>query len=115
MLLYEGEDVARLTAHEALVTAPQCDGEVVVLPVVEGTRPSEAVTDALELHVLADDRDDVRLFAYALDDVVGNHAKSATVTPFPPSFQAPSLKPFTLVSLRSISPTRSRNTPVPFP
>ncbi len=57
----EGEDVARLAAHEALVAAVRRDGEVVVLAVMERTRPAKAVADALELHELADDRDDVGL------------------------------------------------------
>ena len=64
---------------------------------------------------LANHRNDVGLVADAFDDFVGNHANSANVTPAPPSFQAPSRKPLTRVSLRSISATRSRNAPVPFP
>ena len=51
----------------------------------------------------------------AIDNFVRNHQSSATVTPAPPSFQAPSRNCFTRVSLVSISATRSRNAPVPFP
>ena len=65
-----------------------------MLPVMEGTRPAIAVPDALELYEFSNDRDDVGLFADALDDIVGDHANSATVTPVPPSFHAPESKLF---------------------
>src|SRR5881296_2934980 len=78
-------------------------------------RTAKAVADTLQLHELAYDRHDVRLLTDLRDDVVGNHQSSAIVTPAPPSFQAPSRNCFTRVSLLSISATRSRNAPVPFP
>src|SRR5262249_20600694 len=103
------------TTLEARVATLRRDGEVVVFAVMERTRPTKAVADAFELHEFADDGDDVRLVAHTGDDVVWNHANPASVTPAPPSFQAPRRNPFTRVSLRSISPTRSRSAPVPFP
>src|SRR6185437_15180291 len=115
LLLHEGEDIARFAADEAFVSTARCDGEVVVLAMMERTRSPKAVPDPLELDELADDRDEVRFFADAFDDGVGDHARSASVTPAPPSFQAPSRNPFTRVSLRSISATRSRSAPVPLP
>ena len=115
VLLHEAEHVARFAADEAFVSAAHGDREVGVFSVVERTRPAKAVADAFQLDELADYADDVGLVAHAVDDVVRNHARSATVTPAPPSFQAPSRKLFTRVSLRSISATRSRSAPVPFP
>ena len=79
VLLREGEDVALLAALEAGVAALRRDGEIVVFAVMKRTRAAKAVADALQLHELADDRDDVRLVANTVDDVVGNHANSASV------------------------------------
>src|SRR3954471_9115681 len=115
MLLDEGKDVALLSTDEAGIAAASRDGKIGVRAVMERTRAAKAVARALERHVLADDRDDVRAFAQALDVLVGDHPRSTTVTPAPPSFQAPSRNPFTRVSLRSISFTSSRSAPVPLP
>src|SRR5438045_2883534 len=82
---------------------------------MERTRPTEIGSDALETDVLADHLDDVGGVAHLVDDFVGYHPSSTTVTPAPPSFQAPSRKLVTRVSLRSISATRSRKAPVPLP
>src|SRR5213595_1307594 len=82
---------------------------------MEGTRPAEIGSDALETDVLADHLDDVGGVAHLVHDFVGYHPSSTTVTPAPPSFQAPSRKLVTRVSLRSISATRSRRAPVPLP
>src|SRR4051812_31408929 len=114
LLLHEGEDVPLLAALEAVV-ALIAHREIGILAVMKRTRAAKAAAHALEPHELADDRHDVRLVAYTFDDVVRNHANSASVTPAPPSFQAPSRNCFTRVSLRSISVTRSRNAPVPLP
>src|ERR1051326_5247991 len=115
LLLHEREHVARLTADEAFVTAGRGDRKVGILPMVKRARSAKTVANALELHELADDGDNVRFLSDAVDDLVGNHANSANVTPAPPSFHAPRRNALTRVSLRSISPTRSRNAPVPFP
>src|SRR5581483_4775631 len=101
--------------HEAVIAALGHHREVRIRPLVERAGPSKHRPHALEADVLADDRDDVGGRLHLLDDVVRNHASSATVTPAPPSFQAPSRKSFTRVSLRSISATRSRSAPVPLP
>src|SRR5438094_10670743 len=69
----------------------------------------------LEVHVLADHLDDVGGVAHLFDYFVRYHPISATVTPVPPSFHAPSLKPDTRDSFLSISATRSHSAPVPFP
>src|SRR5256714_13502234 len=82
---------------------------------MERTRPTEISSDALETDVLADHLDYVGGVAHLVDDLVGYHPSSTTVTPAPPSFQAPSRKLVTRVSLRSISATRSRKAPVPLP
>src|SRR5438045_8251575 len=82
---------------------------------MERARAAEIGTGALEIDVLADDLDDVGGIAYLLDDFVRNHFSSTTVTPAPPSFQAPRRKFVTRDSLRSISATRSRRAPVPLP
>src|SRR5215467_6615389 len=58
LLLDEGEDVARLVAHEAVVAARR-HGEVRPLSVVKRARAAEAVSHALELHILTDDGHDV--------------------------------------------------------
>src|SRR5205823_9467567 len=57
---------------------------------MERTRPAEIGSDALETDVLADHLDDVGGVAHLVDDFVGYHPSSTTVTPAPPSFQAPS-------------------------
>src|SRR5205807_3305375 len=75
----------------------------------------EVSADALEIDVLPDHLNDVGGIANLVDDFVGYHLSSTTVTPAPPSFQAPSRKFVTRDSLRSISATRSRSAPVPFP
>src|SRR5687767_7970737 len=62
-LLHEREDVALLVANEADVSAPGRHGEVRILSLVERTGPAKAVAHALQLHVFADDRDDVRRLA----------------------------------------------------
>src|SRR5438552_8354324 len=102
-------------ANEAHDSAARRHLEVRVLALMERARPAKAVADALELYELTDDRDDVSLLAHLFDNAIGNHPSSATVTPAPPSFQAPSRNCFTRVSLLSISATRSRSAPVPFP
>ena len=86
-----------------------------MLSVMKWARSAKARTHALELHELADDLDDVRFISNAIDYVIRNHQSSATVTPAPPSFQAPMRNCFTRVSFVSISVTRSRSAPVPFP
>src|SRR5207244_6740190 len=91
------------------------DGEVAVCTLMKWARPAEVGDDALDVHVLADDLDDVGGVTDLVDDVVGYHLSSTTVTPAPPSFQAPSRKFVTRDSLRSISATRSRKAPVPLP
>ena len=115
VLLQKGEDISLLTAHEAIKRAARQYGEIVVLTVMKWTWPAKARTDALQLHELADDLDDVRFVTNAIDDFVGYHQSSATVTPAPPSFQAPRRNCFTRVSFFNISLTRSRSAPVPFP
>src|SRR5689334_18915492 len=114
-LLHEGEDVSLLVAHEAVVAATRRHGEVVVRSLMEGTGPPIAVADALELHEFADDLHDVGFLANSVNDVVGNHQNSATVTPVPPSLYAPSRKLCTRLSFCNISATRSRSAPVPLP
>src|SRR6185503_8920541 len=106
-LLHEGEDVTLLVADEAHVSAARRHREVGILPLMERARAPEAVAHALELHQLTHDGDDVGLFADALDDVVRDHPRVATVTPAPPSFHAPNRNSRTRVSFLSISVTRS--------
>src|SRR6266508_6711624 len=89
--------------------------EVAPRALVKGAWAAKIRTGSLEGHVLADDTDNVRCLAYLLDGLVGNHDSSTTVTPAPPSFHAPSRKLKTRLSLLSISATRSRSAPVPFP
>ena len=111
----ERENVAALSALEAMVYAsPGIDGKIGIFAAVKRARTAERAARLLERDRFADDPDDVGRFADALDFVVGNHS-STTVTPVPPSLKAPGRKPRTRVSLRSISLTRSRNAPVPFP
>ena len=115
-LPYEREHVTAFVAHEAVV-APTLGrhGEIRIRAAVKRTRSTIVTTSALERHELADDLHDVSSRAHALDEFVGNHVNSATVTPAPPSFHAPSRKPATRVSFFSISPTRDRSAPVPLP
>jgi hypothetical protein len=47
------------------------------------------VPTRFQLHELADDLTMSAFISNAIDDVVWNHQSSATVTPAPPSFQAP--------------------------
>src|SRR5256885_1639808 len=84
-------------------------------PLMEWTRAAEIGARSLEIHVLADNLYDVGSVANLVDDFVGNHLSSTTVTPAPPSFHAPRRKLVTRDSLRSISVTRSRRAPVPLP
>src|SRR3989449_10499192 len=72
LLHEEGEDVARLVAHEA-VEHPLLgdDGEVAMRSPVERAGPAEIRSRALELDVLPDDPHQVRRFADLLDHVVG--------------------------------------------
>ena len=81
----EGVDVAGFVADEA-VEHPLLgnDGEVAVRAAVERAAAAIVRARALELDRLADDSDDVRGIADLLDDVVGNHLNSTTVTPLPP-------------------------------
>src|SRR5262249_30448456 len=105
----EGEDVAGLVAHEAVVhLLLGHDREVAVSAAVEGTRPAPVGAGALELDVLADQRDHVGGLADLLDDLVRDHFAAArslarTRTRRPRTFTATSL-PCTL----SISPSIPR-------
>src|SRR5690606_35753094 len=106
---------ALLAADEAGVAAARQHREVRVRPLVEGAGPAPHAARLLELHVLADDRDDVRRGAHLLHHFVGDHASSTTVTPAPPSFHAPMRCDFTRLSPLSNCATRSRSAPVPLP
>ena len=117
-LAHEREDVATFMAHEAVIRAlVRRDREVGFGALMERTRPAITPARALERHILTDDLHSVRRVPHPLDDVVRNHRQlsSATVTPSPPSFHAPSRNPATRVSFFSISLTRERNAPVPLP
>src|SRR4029079_1380084 len=115
-LLQKAEHISALVADEAVVhPLPRGDGEVAVRPLMKRTRSAEVGARPFEVHVLADDLDDIGGVADLVDDLVGYHLSSPPVTPAPPSFQAPRRKFVTRDSLRSISETRSRNAPVPLP
>src|SRR5207253_2854693 len=115
----EGEDVAALVAHEAVVHPfLRDDGEVAVRAAVKRARSAKVRPSALELHVLADDSHDVRRLPDLLDHVVGNEThvvNSTTVTPCPPWFGGAKPKRSTRVSADRISWTSWRSTPVPLP
>jgi hypothetical protein len=73
------------------------------------TRTPERGAGPLERDGFADDADDVRRLAHALDFLVRNQS-STTVTPCR-LVEPPGRKPRTRVSFRSISATRSRSAP----
>ena len=60
------------------------DREIAMCAAVEGATPAVVGSAAFQLDAFADDANEVRRVADLLDDVVGNHANSATVTPWPP-------------------------------
>ena len=80
-----GEDVARFVADEA-IEHPLLgnDGEIAMRAAVKWAAPSVVRSSPLQLDALADNPDEIRCVADLLDHVVGNHANSATVTPWPP-------------------------------
>ena len=119
LLHEEGEDVAALVAHEAVVHPfPRDDGEVAVRAAVKRAGGAKIRTGALELHVLADDPHDVGRVPDLLDHVVRNEAhavNSTIVTPCPPWFGGAKPKRPTRVSADTMSCTSWRSAPVPLP
>ena len=114
-LLQERKHIARFLADKAVIELLlRRDREIPVHPLVKGTWTAVVSPPSLERNKLADDGHDVRRLSDALHFFVGNHS-STSVTPVPPSFQRPTRKLFTRVSLRNISDTRSRRAPVPLP
>src|SRR5690606_38497985 len=112
----ETENVARLAAAEALEEALRWDHvERRRLLVMERAERTEVLARALEGQQLADHLDDVRAFAHLIDQMIANHARSATVTPASPSPMPPGRKACTRRSPFSTSVTTSRSAPVPLP
>ncbi len=73
----EGEDIATLVAHEAVVhVLLRGHREIRVRALMERARAAVVRAQALEGYVLADDLDDVRLIPDALDQVVGNQRRA---------------------------------------
>ena len=104
-----------MTNEAVVAPALRRHREIRVRAAVKRTRSAEITPSPLEGDELTEHLNDVRRRAHPFDDLVGNHVSVATVTPAPPSFHAPSLKPATRVSFFSISLTRERKAPVPFP
>ena len=88
------------------------------VPPWNGTGTAVVGPGALELHGLADDRDEVGAVADLLDGLVGDHAhaeNSTIVTPVPPWFRGANPNRVTRRSPETTRRTRSRTTPVPMP
>src|SRR5213079_825217 len=115
----EGEDVARLVAHEAIEHPLLWDDrEVPVGAAVERARAAIVGPAALELDVLSDDPDQIRGLADLVDDVVGDQAhavNSTIVTPWPPWLAGAKPKRCTRASVERMSCTSLRTAPVPLP
>src|SRR5262245_12358737 len=112
----ERGDIARLVADEA-VEHPLLgdDGEVAMGPAMKGARSAEIRSGAFQLDVLADDSDQVGRLADLLDHVFGDHANSATVTPWPPWLAGARAKRLIRGSRFKATCTKSLSAPVPLP
>src|SRR5262245_1249835 len=112
----EGVDVTSLVAHKA-VEDPLLgiDGEVAMGPAMKRARSAEIRSGAFQLDVLADDSDQVGRLADLLDHVFGDHANSATVTPWPPWLAGARAKRLIRGSRFKATCTKSLSAPVPLP